>query len=95
MKSSKKSKRRKGHHKKSRKKSCYYCENICDYHLEKINLPGAENIKVPKKYGKEQKEKHKVKNFVNESVQVGNPNAKYGYGHYLFDPTQVCILYSS
>ena len=33
-------------------------------------------------------EKHEDKPRINEAVQVGVPNAKYGSGHYMFDPTK-------
>ena len=95
--SSKKSKRKKGRHKKSsRSKSCYYCDNVCEYHMEKIkqkqNSGSSKTGSSKKKRHKdieEKVEKKLEKEMINESVQVGNPNAKYGHGHYLFDPTQV------
>ena len=93
--SSKKSKRKKGRHKKSRSKSCYYCDNVCEYHMEKIkqkhNSNGGSHTGSSKRKKKRDEEKLEKleKEMISESVQVGNPNAKYGHGHYLFDPTQV------
>ena len=90
--SSKKSKRKKGRHKKSsRSKSCYYCDNVCEYHMEKIKQKHGSGTGSSKK--KKMKNGDKLeKEMINEGVQVGNSNAKYGHGHYLFDPTQVIIL---
>ena len=65
--------------------------------MEKIKQ--KQNNGTSSKTGSSKKKRHKdieekvekklEKEMINESVQVGNPNAKYGHGHYLFDPTQV------
>lgn len=89
-KSKSKRRRKKDKSRKLSNKSCYYCKHvsicsanfiiiisftffkICEYHQDKLK---HDTIEAPK-------------SVVNECVQVGQPNAKYGRGHYLFDPTK-------
>ena len=54
---------------------CYYCKHICEYHQKTLKSE-PEKREDRRPYG------------VNEAVQVGVPNAKYGKGHYMFDPTK-------
>ena len=74
---------------KSKSKSCYYCENVCDFHLKQLKPDKEESERKAKKKHKKKKKKRETKDVANEAVQAGAPNAKYGYGHYLFDPSKV------
>ena len=70
-----KQKRKHKRDKKRRSQSCYYCKHICEYHQKTLK-------------SETEKREDRRSHGVNEAVQVGVPNAKYGKGHYMFDPTK-------
>ena len=75
LKSKQKRKHKRDKKRRTQSQSCYYCKHICEYHQKSLK-------------SETEKDKEKKPHGVNEAVQVGAPNAKYGKGHYMFDPTK-------
>ena len=81
-------------HKKRRSrraKSCYYCDHVSSFVY--IPFKRRENSKfqlflqVCDFHMDKIKPAKEANNVKSESVQVGQPNVKYGRGHYMFDPS--------